>query len=563
MSKDNSRKTEDGESVRGNISTSIICLMIMMVTYSAVKGQREKNYLGKLYSIISAVTIVMLLLEIIASIEYQGRPLTVIISTVYYSSLAFLGGLWTIYNCMLSLPELSRKLGKGLWYLMAPAIIYALIFLTNPFTDLIFTLSGDMLLTKTKTYSYISLFTYVLYIFINYYILSKVESKDKRKYNAKIVTLWLLMIGSAAVTQILLDEWLVVNAAFTVIFVTTYFELQHKQVNVLSSDLREMKKGKKEALVREMAEERFRIVASDSNDIVFEINLVKQTVAANENYYKTFGEEAGFDLSWEAKTVHPEDREKFNEVKRRLLKMERGVQEELRLRTQSGEYMWFMMTISAFAGEGRRISRVMGKYSDINRLAHEREELKRRAQLDAATGLYNKSATEELIGLALEENEQKASAVVIMDIDDLKMINDKLGHSEGDRAISMIASTFKDHFRSTDIIGRIGGDEFIVFLYGMSERENIKSTLSSLCRKISLLRVGGNDGYPVRCSMGVVISEPKDDFPGLYRKADRALYFVKRGSKNAFAIYEPGMESCGYEYEDADLQEQSKESPFL
>ena len=108
MSKDNSRKTEDGESVRGNISTSIICLMIMMVTYSAVKGQREKNYLGKLYSIISAVTIVMLLLEIIASIEYQGRPLTVIISTVYYSSLAFLGGLWTIYNCMLSLPELSR-----------------------------------------------------------------------------------------------------------------------------------------------------------------------------------------------------------------------------------------------------------------------------------------------------------------------------------------------------------------------------------------------------------------------------------------------------------------------
>lgn len=544
--------------MRYNISTDIICLLLMTAISFTIYRQRKDTFQGRLYIIIYVVTVAELIIEILSSIMFSSRVMTEIVLTLYYLTFPLLGSLWTMYICTLTDPKMGKKDKRVLFLAFLPYIVYSVICLSNPLTNNLFTLTEDLQVIRSDLSPAINAAGFAIYALTDIYFIIRNHKKIKND-NAviAIIFLYIFMIGLGIFTQAKVRDWLILTPVFTVIFVITYFTFQNNQVNSLSKSIEELEKSKREALTRAMAEERFRLVARDSNDIVFEINLVNQTVSANENYYKTFGEEAGFDLGWEERTVHPDDRKKFHEVKHRLQKAEKGVPLELRLRTKTGEYKWFLLTISAFTDDDGYITRVMGKYSDIDLQTHERELLKRRVQLDTATGLYNKSATEELISIAVNNKSQPGSAVLITDIDDLKKINDTLGHAEGDRAIAMVASVLKMHFRSTDIIGRIGGDEFMVLLNGTNEEDKIKSILTALCRKISSLRVGEKNDYPLRCSMGVVISKTEDDFSELYRKADKALYFVKRDTKNSFAIYDPEMENSEYQYKSSETNLQN------
>ena len=534
-----------------NVSTNIISLLIMLSLSGVIKSQRRKGPAGTLYYAIGLTTIFSLFIEILASVNYTYAwiPAQVIL-LLYYSTVPLLGALWIVFIYVTTCPEYGKREQKIAPWLMSPFFIYAAVCLTNPFTHVVFSLTKDMQFARHDlVYLRLSISSYGLLSIIGLVVIIKHYKAMKNKYEAGILLSYVIMIGCAIWAQAKIEGWLVINACMTVVYVITYFTIQNRKVTTLAKDLEESEKIKAEAVARAMAEERFRLVARDSNDIVFEINLVKATVVANENYYKTFGEEAEFDLLWEEKTIHPDDRQKFREVKHKLLNAEKGVPLELRLKTKCGEYKWFMLTISAFTDDDGFITRVMGKYSDIDLRTHEREILQRRAQLDDATGLFNKTATEELITLALQDGEnQQNSAVLIADIDDLKKINDTLGHAEGDRAIYMVANVLKMHFRATDIVGRIGGDEFLILLNGMYEEDKLKATLAALSHKIASLRVGESNEFPVRCSIGIVFAQCGDTFEDLYVKADKALYFVKRDTKNAYAIYNAEMENSNYEY---------------
>ncbi|NCC66616.1 MAG: diguanylate cyclase [Clostridia bacterium] len=534
-----------------NVSTNIICLLIMLSLSGVIKSQRRKGPAGTLYYAIGLATLFSLFIEILASVNYTYAWIPAqIILVLYYSTMPLLGALWIVFIYVTTCPEFGKREKRIAPWLMTPFYIYAAACLTNPFTHIVFSLTKDMQFVRHDTaYLRMSVSTYALLSIIGLVVIIKHYKSMKHKYMAGILLSYVFMIGCAIWAQANIEGWLVINACMTVVYVITYFTIQNRKVSTLAKDLEESERIKAEAVARAMAEERFRLVARDSNDIVFEINLVKNTVVANENYYKVFGEEAEFDLLWEEKTIHPDDRQKFREVKHRLLNAEKGVPLELRLKTKCGEYEWFMLTISAFTDDNGYITRVMGKYSDIDLRTHEREILQRRAQLDDATGLFNKTATEELITLALQDcDDAKHSAVLIADIDDLKIINDTLGHAEGDRAIYMVANVLKMHFRATDIVGRIGGDEFLILLNGMYEEDKLKATLAALSHKVASLRVGENNDYPVRCSIGIVFARSGDTFENLYVKADKALYYVKRDTKNAYAIYNPEMENSNYEY---------------
>lgn len=106
------------------------------------------------------------------------------------------------------------------------------------------------------------------------------------------------------------------------------------------------------------------------------------------------------------------------------------------------------------------------------------------------------------------------------------------------------------HFRHSDIIGRIGGDEFIIFLPNASGEEGLKNSLSSLLRKLSSIVIGEKDEQSMHCSIGAILGKTGvDDFSTLYKKADTALYHVKRHGKNDYAFYIPEMEHKNYLYQ--------------
>ena len=135
-------------------------------------------------------------------------------------------------------------------------------------------------------------------------------------------------------------------------------------------------------------------------------------------------------------------------------------------------------------------------------------------------------------------------ALMIIDIDDFKHVNDTLGHVTGDQLISDVALTLRKTFRKTDTISRIGGDEFLVFLPVMTSTEAVEKKAEEFLNAIYGNIEKEGKSVQISCSIGISFF-PGDgkDFFDLYQKADNALYYAKGKGKNRYVIYKYNYES--------------------
>lgn len=128
--------------------------------------------------------------------------------------------------------------------------------------------------------------------------------------------------------------------------------------------------------------------------------------------------------------------------------------------------------------------------TDITRVYEEEKELKRvkhEAQTDSLTGLYNHKTSLRLIGERLAACPDAPATVLFVDLDNFKQVNDLLGHLRGDELLRSLGKTFRDVLRPTDVLGRIGGDEFILFLPGVSGAESVNRCVERLRAAFSAL----------------------------------------------------------------------------
>lgn len=161
---------------------------------------------------------------------------------------------------------------------------------------------------------------------------------------------------------------------------------------------------------------------------------------------------------------------------------------------------------------------------------------------DSLTGLYNKATTTILIQEALIEHPTLEHAFFILDIDHFKDINDTHGHFVGDQVLTLAAQKLKALFNPTDIIGRIGGDEFVIFIKDIKGREETDRLAQSICDRFST-PADKDPLPPVTCSIGISIF-PTDGklFEKLYKTADYALYEAKHLGRSRYIYYLPGMD---------------------
>lgn len=157
-------------------------------------------------------------------------------------------------------------------------------------------------------------------------------------------------------------------------------------------------------------------------------------------------------------------------------------------------------------------------------------------QRDPLTGLYNKAATQEHIRTRLAGAPGEPFAFLILDIDDFKLVNDRLGHSAGDTVLATFAQTVGSQFRRDDVVGRIGGDEFVAFLpvtdAGAAERK-----AAALVAALHLDVETDAGTCSLTASVGVALAPDSGcDFEALYRRADRALYRAKALGKSRYAL---------------------------
>ena len=167
-----------------------------------------------------------------------------------------------------------------------------------------------------------------------------------------------------------------------------------------------------------------------------------------------------------------------------------------------------------------------------------KKELEDKADTDLLTGLNNKLATERKIKEYMAKHPDRQSMMFILDIDNFKKINDTMGHAFGDEVLRSLGHQIGSIFRATDIIGRVGGDEFMVFLKDIPNDETILKEARKVEEFFKNFQAGEYVKYKATASIGVaVFPQEGAEFEALYKAADQGLYKAKKRGKNQLAFY--------------------------
>ena len=176
--------------------------------------------------------------------------------------------------------------------------------------------------------------------------------------------------------------------------------------------------------------------------------------------------------------------------------------------------------------------------------------LLQKAQQDSLTNLYNNETTKLLVGRYLAaEGAEGTHGLILLDIDNFKSINDTRGHLSGDAILAAVADKLRALFRSTDILGRMGGDEFMIFLKNVSDRAQLIAQAQSI---LDAFR-GSEALAGVTCSLGAALyAEDGRTVDELFENADTALYRSKKAGKNCCSIYDATIDvrTAGYPAEE-------------
>ncbi|MDO5134540.1 MAG: EAL domain-containing protein [Eubacteriales bacterium] len=314
---------------------------------------------------------------------------------------------------------------------------------------------------------------------------------------------------------------------------------------------------------RELAYERWNsgLAALINENIVYvEANLSKDVVEAENRFGSWNYDDCGRPYSAlieriEAEWVIPEHIRKFQEFfsRERILGRYYGGLRETRLEYQAmmeDGPQWIRAELQMASDPSGNDVKGSFVFKNVNDEVTEREKLKYEAERDSMTGLYNRSTVERLIREVMEQYTGERCCLLIIDLDDLRNINNSLGHLEGDRALECIANAMHAKFRKGDILGRVGGDEFVALLRNVPQADGLHASISDFMSRLRAIKIGPLNDRSVHVSVGGTIGTAgKVDFTTLYGQADRALYYTKVSGKNAFNFYVPEMESQEFLYQ--------------
>jgi diguanylate cyclase (GGDEF)-like protein/PAS domain S-box-containing protein len=215
-------------------------------------------------------------------------------------------------------------------------------------------------------------------------------------------------------------------------------------------------------------------------------------------------------------------------------------------RRKSGEYYPEWLTISAVKNEAGQTTNYVSIFHDITELKRQQDALEYQAQHDALTGLPNRILLNDRLRMALAQLTRSGSklALLFLDLDNFKTINDGLGHGAGDALLVELSSRMEGLLRSGDTLARLGGDEFVILLPEIESMEGASHTANRLLDALKQPVVHGDVEYFVTASIGVTIA-PDDGSDGhkLIKNADMAMYRAKNLGRNNFQYFAPEMDA--------------------
>ncbi len=295
------------------------------------------------------------------------------------------------------------------------------------------------------------------------------------------------------------------------------------------------------------SEERWKFALENAHHGVWDWHVPEKIIYFSHYWKKMLGyrddeiknEQYEFELR-----IHPDDRERvLQNLNNHFAQKTVEYVCEARFRCKDGSYKWILERgkVVERAVDGT-VLRAIGTHTDISEFKKNENHLKHLAEHDPLTGLINRSIFEDRVeqAILLAKRQKSSLAILFIDLDAFKQINDLYGHALGDLILRATANRLLSCIRDMDSCARYGGDEFVILLQDVKNEENIIHIVKTILQHFSKKLVIDQQDLTVTLSIGIAMY-PKDGEESLIKKADRAMYFVKKHGKNNFKLYEDDL----------------------
>lgn len=311
---------------------------------------------------------------------------------------------------------------------------------------------------------------------------------------------------------------------------------------VLSQQLSELKDNAKKL---SFTEQRYRLAMDAAVDAIWEVDYATDELTISTHWMDRFGlpHDTPFQRKLWLTLVHPQDLELITTAFTTYVNASAPHYDvEYRVRALNGTYVWVHARGKALRDENGHVLRVAGSLTDITDRKHQEEKIYHLAYFDALTGLPNRRRLEMLLA---EKSilDLASGALLFIDLDNFKLINDSSGHACGDALIADVAKQLVTAVGSSHLLARVGGDEFIVVLTNSNRKAFIQAYAQRLINLFNVPFTCQGHPYYLSASIGIAFF-PEDGatLDDLLRKADTALHIAKETGRSAYRFFEQSMQ---------------------
>ncbi|MFI5197573.1 MAG: EAL domain-containing protein [Thermoanaerobaculia bacterium] len=294
-----------------------------------------------------------------------------------------------------------------------------------------------------------------------------------------------------------------------------------------------------------MSERRFRSLYERNPAGFFRSTFDGRILECNESFARMYGYASPADvLDTPAQEFYPADADRELWVER-LLKDRAFMNQESRGKRRDGTLIWTLESC-AIVEEPHRAPMIEGTCVDITDRKRAEEEIEHLAYHDALTSLPNRKCLQDHMELALAQTRRASSrlAVLFLDLDRFKLVNDTMGHGVGDEVLRQIAGRLRGCVRAGDTVARVGGDEFVLLLANL-EKEHLAPLARKILDEVSVPLVVGAHRLSMTTSVGISLyPDDGSDADALLRNADIALYRAKERGRNNFQLCTPALNAA-------------------
>lgn len=283
---------------------------------------------------------------------------------------------------------------------------------------------------------------------------------------------------------------------------------------------------------------RYDILSEFSDTVLFEYDCLDKTLVFTPNITTLFGlKEIGqirpFENDTDFAMVHPDDVEKVKNLLSTIGDKKDEIDDfVIRFKDKNGNYRWVRWMGRLVRGRLGTPQVFLGKISDVQDEMTKEQDLLEKASIDGLTGALNRKSAEAKIG-ELMQNKNCKGYLFMIDIDDFKTVNDTMGHAMGDLALINLVKILKENFRKDDIVGRLGGDEFIVF---MTDTEFAADAEAKGAEILDVLAASKEEPHFTISVGAAAYPAAGQDYENLYLSADHAMYVSKKTGKNRIHV---------------------------